>query len=64
MVLNEQLYKDLAALRLVLIVGGAWLALLVTGSAAIAFVAVAAGIAVFGAGLLIAMRVRFRRLAR
>ena len=54
----------LAALRLVLVVVGAWLALLVTGSAAIAFVAVAVGIAVFGAGLLIAMRVRFRRLAR
>ena len=53
----------LAALRLVLIVGGAWLALLVTGSAAMAFAMVAVGIAAFGVGLLIAMRARFRRLA-
>jgi hypothetical protein len=53
----------LAALRLVLIVGGAWLALALTGSATLAFAAVAVGIALFGAGLLAAMRTRFRRLA-
>ena len=53
----------LAALRLVLIVGGAWLALALTGSATLAFAAVAVGISLFGAGLLAAMRTRFRRLA-
>jgi Na+-driven multidrug efflux pump len=53
----------LAALRLVLIVGGAWLALTLTGSAAAAFAMVAVGIATFAIGLLIAMRARFRRLA-
>ena len=53
----------LAALRLVLIVAGAWLALMLTGSAALAFAAVAFGIALFAIGLLSAMRSRFRRPA-
>jgi Na+-driven multidrug efflux pump len=53
----------LAALRLVLIVGGAWLALMLTGGAGAAFAMVAVGIASFAIGLLIAMRARFRRPA-
>jgi putative MATE family efflux protein len=53
----------LASLRLVLIVGGSWLALSVTGSAVLAFVAIAVGIALFGASLLLVMRARFRHLA-
>jgi hypothetical protein len=53
----------LAALRLVLIVGGAWLGLTLTGSAAVTFAMVAVGIATFAIGLLVAMRARFRRLA-
>jgi Na+-driven multidrug efflux pump len=53
----------LAALRLVLIVGGAWLALMLTGGAGAAFAMVAVGIASFAVGLLVAMRARFRRLA-
>jgi len=51
----------LAAMRLVLIVGGAWLALFLTGDAALAFIAVAFGIGAFAVGLLIVMRARFRR---
>jgi hypothetical protein len=46
----------------VLIVGGALLALALTGSATFVFAAVAIGIGVFGAGVLAAMRTRFRRL--
>ena len=53
----------LAALRLVLIVGGCWLALAMSGSAVIAFIAIAVGIAFFGASLLVVMRARFKRLA-
>ena len=53
----------LAAVRLVLIVGGSWLALSLTGSAVLAFSATAAGIAFFGASLLATMRSRFDRLA-
>ncbi|MNR58858.1 hypothetical protein D3C85_1799660 [compost metagenome] len=52
----------LAALRLVLIVAGAWLALTLTGSAVLAFTAVAVGIGVFAVGLLAVMRVRFSQL--
>jgi hypothetical protein len=52
----------LAVLRLVLIVVGAWLALTLIGAAGTAFAMVAAGIASFAVGLLIAMRARFRRL--
>jgi putative MATE family efflux protein len=52
----------LAALRLVLIVGGAWLALALTGSVMLAFAAVAVGIASFALGLLAVMRTKFRRL--
>jgi putative MATE family efflux protein len=51
----------LAAMRLALIVGGAWLALFLTGDAALAFIAVAFGIGAFAVGLLIVMRARFRR---
>ena len=53
----------LAALRLLLIVSGAWLALMLTGDAGAPFAIVAVGIASFAVGLLIAMRARFRRLA-
>jgi putative MATE family efflux protein len=49
----------LAALRLVLIVAGAWLALALTSSAAVAFVAVAVGIASFAVGLLVVTWRRF-----
>jgi putative MATE family efflux protein len=53
----------LAALRLVLIVAGAWLALALTSSAAVAFVAVAVGIASFAVGLLVVTWRRFGPLA-
>jgi hypothetical protein len=53
----------LAAVRLVLIVGGGWFALSLTGSAVVAFIAIAIGIAFFGAGLLMVTRARFRRLS-
>jgi putative MATE family efflux protein len=53
----------LAAVRLVLIVGGGWLALSLTGSAVAAFIAIAVGIAFFGASLLLVMRARLKRLA-
>ena len=49
----------LAALRLVLIVAGAWLALALTSSAVVAFVAVAVGIASFAVGLLVVTWRRF-----
>jgi Na+-driven multidrug efflux pump len=53
----------LAALRLILIVGGCWLALAMSGSAVAAFIAIAVGIAFFGASLLALTRARFGRLA-
>ena len=53
----------LAVLRLALIVGGAWLALSLTGSATMAFLAVTLGIGVFAVALLAVMRARFRQLA-
>jgi Na+-driven multidrug efflux pump len=53
----------LALLRLLLIVGGAWLALTVTSSALLAFVAVAVGIGSFAVGLLLVTWLRFNRLA-
>ena len=53
----------LAMLRLLLVVSGAWLALALTGSAALAFAAVAIGIASFAVGLLIVTWVRFDRLS-
>ena len=53
----------LAALRLVLIVVGAWLALTLTGGAGSVFAMVAVGIASFAGGLFITMRARFRHLA-
>jgi len=52
----------LAALRLVLIVGGCWLALSLTGNAMAAFAAIALGIAFFGASLLIMMRAKLRQI--
>jgi Na+-driven multidrug efflux pump len=52
----------LAAIRLVLILGGCWLALSFTGNAVVAFVAIALGIGFFGVSLLIMMRMRFRSM--
>src|SRR5882672_11250994 len=52
----------LAALRLVLIVGGCWLALSLTGNAVAAFAAIAIGIAFFGVSLLIMMRAKLRQI--
>lgn len=52
----------LAALRLVLIVGGARLALVLTGSATRAVVAIVVGIAAFAVSLLPVMRTTFNRL--
>ena len=52
----------LAALRLALIVAGAWLALALTGSITLAFAAMAIGIATFAAGVLAVMRIQFKRL--
>ena len=49
----------LAAMRLLLIVTGAWLALALTGSAVLAFIAVAMGIALFAVGLLAVTRIWF-----
>jgi putative MATE family efflux protein len=51
----------LAVLRWVVIVAGAWLALALTGSALLAFVAVAVGIGSFAAGLLVVTWSRFNR---
>jgi len=52
----------LALLRLILVVGGAWLALSLDGGATAAFAAIAAGLVLFGAGLLAAMRARFGKM--
>ncbi len=52
----------LATVRLILIVGGCWLALSLTGNAVAAFAAVALGIAFFGVSLLIMMRAKFRQI--
>jgi Na+-driven multidrug efflux pump len=52
----------LATVRLILIVGGCWLALSLTGNAIAAFAAIALGIAFFGASLLIMMRAKFRQI--
>jgi Na+-driven multidrug efflux pump len=52
----------LATVRLVLIVGGCWLALSLTGNAVAAFAAVALGIAFFGVSLLIMMRAKLRQI--
>ena len=52
----------LATVRLILIVGGCWLALSLTGNAMAAFAAIALGIAFFGASLLIMMRAKFRQI--
>ncbi|HEX9525506.1 MAG TPA: MATE family efflux transporter [Reyranella sp.] len=52
----------LATVRLVLIVGGCWLALSLTGNAVAAFAAVALGIAFFGVSLLVMMRAKFRQI--
>lgn len=52
----------LAAIRLVLIVGGCWLALSLTGNAVVAFLAIALGIGFFGASMLIMMRAKFRQM--
>ena len=52
----------LAAMRLVLIVGGCWLALSLTGHAVAAFAAVALGIAFFGASVLVMTRAKLRQI--
>ena len=52
----------LATVRLILIVGGCWLALSLTGNAMAAFAAIALGIAFFGASLLIMMRAKFSQI--
>jgi Na+-driven multidrug efflux pump len=52
----------LATVRLILIVGGCWLALSLTGNAMAAFAAIALGIAFFGASLLIMMRAKLRQI--
>ena len=52
----------LATARLILIVGGCWLALSLTGNAVAAFAAIAFGISFFGVSLLILMRAKFRRI--
>jgi Na+-driven multidrug efflux pump len=52
----------LATVRLILIVGGCWLVLSLTGNAVAAFAAVALGIAFFGVSLLILMRAKFRQI--
>jgi Na+-driven multidrug efflux pump len=52
----------LAAIRLVLIVGGCWLALSLTGNTVVAFVAIALGIGFFGVSMLIVMRAKFRQM--
>jgi Na+-driven multidrug efflux pump len=52
----------LAAMRLVLIVGGCWLALSLTGNAVAAFAAVALGIAFFGASVLVMTRAKLRQI--
>ena len=52
----------LATVRLILIVGGCWLALSLTGNAMAAFAAIALGIAFFGASLLIMMRRKFGQI--
>ena len=53
----------IATLRLILIVGGSWLAMSLSASALPAFVAVAVGIASFAFGMLIVTRVKLQRLA-
>jgi putative MATE family efflux protein len=53
----------LALVRLVLIVGGSWLALALGGSATVAFPAIALAIAVFAIGLLATTRSSFKALA-
>jgi putative MATE family efflux protein len=52
----------LAAMRLVLIVVGCWLALSLTGHAVAAFAAVALGIAFFGASVLVMTRAKLRQI--
>jgi hypothetical protein len=52
----------MAAIRLILIVVGCWLALSLTGNAVAAFAAIAVGIAFFGVGVLIMTHVRFRQI--
>jgi Na+-driven multidrug efflux pump len=52
----------LALLRLILVVGGAWLALSLGGGATAAFAMIAVGLVLFGAGLLAAMRARFGKM--
>ena len=52
----------LALLRLILVVGGAWLTLSLDGGATAAFTAIAAGLVLFGCGLLTAMRARFGKM--
>ena len=52
----------LAAMRLVLIVGGCWLGLSLTGHAVAAFAAVALGIAFFGASVLVMTRAKLRQI--
>jgi putative MATE family efflux protein len=54
----------LALLRLLLIVGGTWLALALDGGAVAAFVTIAIALVLFGLGLMAAMRWRFNRLAQ
>lgn len=49
-------------MRLVLIIGGAWLALTLTGSVTLAFAAIAVGIGSFAVGLLMVMRTKLSRL--
>ncbi|HTB38073.1 MAG TPA: MATE family efflux transporter [Reyranella sp.] len=52
----------LAAMRLVLIVGGCWLALSLTGNAVAAFAAVALAIAFFGVSVLVMTRAKLRQI--
>ena len=52
----------MAAIRLILIVVGCWLALSLTGNAVAAFAAIAVGIAFFGVSLLIMMRAKLRQI--
>ena len=52
----------LAAMRLVLIVVGCWLALSLTGNAVAAFAAVALGIAFFGVSVLVMTRAKLRQI--
>ena len=54
----------LALLRLILITGGTWLALVLGGGSVAAFLVIALALILFGIGLLIAMRTRFNRMAQ